>query len=88
MSIFGTGSNQRMDAVSTNPCFYPCHSLRCPPLMSSGFACADIVEQILGFLYLGLLQVPGTVCFMVWGSILCVFLLLAAIGYAFVQLGE
>lgn len=44
------------------------------------------LSQILGFLYLGLLQLPGLVCIMVWGSILCVLLILIAMGAGFVAL--
>lgn len=45
-------------------------------------------SQILGFLYLGLLQLPGLVCIMVWGSILCVFLILVAMGAGLLALGK
>lgn len=43
--------------------------------------------QILGFVYLSMLQLPGSVCMMVWGSITCVFLLLLAMGYGLSELG-
>lgn len=45
-----------------------------------------VASQILGFIYLGTLQLPGMVCCMVWGSICCVFLILLAMGYGFVAL--
>lgn len=48
--------------------------------------CMDVAPQVLGFLYMGVLQLPGMVCCMVWGSILCVFLILLAMGYGFVEL--
>lgn len=44
--------------------------------------------QILGFLYLFLIRLPGSVCLIVWGSITCIFLLFLGMGFALVQLGE
>lgn len=45
------------------------------------------VPQIVGFLYLSLMHLPGTVCVMVWGSIMCVFVVLVAMGFGLVRLG-
>eukprot|EP00903_Cladosiphon_okamuranus_P016544 g15262.t1 len=45
-------------------------------------------STILGFLYLGLLQLPGLVCIMVWGSIACVVLILFAMGVGLTALSE
>ncbi|CAM9571680.1 unnamed protein product [Ectocarpus sp. 6 AP-2014] len=45
-------------------------------------------STILGFFYLGMLQLPGLVCMMIWGSIACVFFILVAMGFGFVSLSE
>ena len=44
--------------------------------------------QVLGFVYLAILQLPGFVWFMVWGSIAIVLLILLGMGYGLLKLGE